>query len=162
MHGQPLVHLKDVVSAIRQVVDKRSELEPEETFIIAEHDVVSYKRLQDQIGILLYGREWRTFGIPKVIAKVGAWAEDKIFHQEKFVKPWMIDLADANYPVSIGSARVRLGWSPKHRLIQDLPQIITHLKKNPRQWYKINKLSLPSSFKGYQESEKIDKKEISL
>ncbi|MCW5979155.1 MAG: NAD(P)-dependent oxidoreductase [Bryobacteraceae bacterium] len=140
--GQAFVHLDDLVDCVRRVIDRRRELDDEEVFLIAEPDVMSYDELQDAIGELTYGREWPTIRIPKPLAKAGAWAMDKL-DQKAFIKPWMIDLADHHYPVSIERARRKLGWNPARRLRQTLPEIIRRLKEDPQRWYETNNLELP-------------------
>ncbi|MGH7824263.1 MAG: NAD-dependent epimerase/dehydratase family protein [Candidatus Binatia bacterium] len=140
-HGQAFVHLNDLVDCFRKVVDLRRELEPHELFLVAEPDVMSYADLQDQIGELIHQQEWATIRVPKVIAKAGAWVQEKMAGEEEtFIKPWMVDLADAHYPVEIERARQILGWEPQHLLRNTLTRMIGDLKTDPRQWYQKNKL----------------------
>jgi len=142
-HGQAFVHLDDLVSCLQRVVVLRDKLK-NEIFLIAEPDVMSYAELQDTLGELIHGREWPTFRIPKVMAKAGAWAQEKISGDEQtFIKPWMVDLADAHYPVAIGHARERLGWNPSHHLRDTLPEMIRRLNEDPRGWYELNGLPWP-------------------
>jgi nucleoside-diphosphate-sugar epimerase len=153
-HGQAFIHLDDLIACLQRVVEVRSELK-NEIFLIAEPDVMSYAELQDRIGELIHGKEWPTIRIPKVMAKAGAWAQEKIAGDEEiFIKPWMVDLADAHYPVAIGHARERLGWEPKHRLRDTLPEMIRRLKQDPRKWYEKNGLSWPED----EESESVESK----
>ncbi len=146
-HGQAFVHLNDLITCLHRVAELRSDLN-NEIFLIAEPDVMSYAELQDQLGELIHHKEWTTIRIPKVIAKAGAWAQEKIAGEEEtFIKPWMVDLADAHYPVAIGHARERLGWEPKHTLRETLPEMIRRLKQDPRKWYEMNGLSWPEDEK---------------
>ncbi len=121
-HGQSFTHLDDLVDAFLRVIELRHELGQYEVFLIAEPDVMSYAELQDQIGELLYGAEWPTIRIPKMVAKAGAWAQENIlgiWGHGTSVKPRMLrmaDLADTRCPVEIERARNRLGWEPRHRL----------------------------------------------
>ncbi|HEY7862388.1 MAG TPA: NAD-dependent epimerase/dehydratase family protein [Thermoanaerobaculia bacterium] len=143
-HGQPFVHLDDLVSCVERVVERRVELGKEDLFLIAEPDIVTYAEMQDRLGRLLHGREWPTIRIPKVAAKVGAWAREKTAGEEKtFIKPWMVDLADDHYPVVIAHAREELGWNPTHRLRETLPAMVESLRKDPKRWYEINGFPLP-------------------
>lgn len=142
--GQAFVHLDDLIDCFQKVVAKRHQLEQQETFLIAEPDVMSYAELQETLGELLHGEEWPTIRIPKVVAKVGAWVQEKVEGEEEtFIKPWMVDLADAHYPVAIGRAREKLGWKPKHRLCDTLPEIVRRLKQDPKKWYEMNGLEPP-------------------
>ena len=144
-HGQPFVHLADLADCVERTIELRRKLSGYEIFLITEPDVVSYAEMQDILGELLHGTEWPTIRVPKVVAKAGAWAMDKLAddEQEVFIKPWMIDLADDHYPVAIDHAKTRLGWEPKHRLRDTLPVMIQRFKRNPEQWYKRHELPPP-------------------
>jgi nucleoside-diphosphate-sugar epimerase len=147
-HGQAFVHLGDLITCLQRVVELRRELK-NELFLIAEPEVVSYAELQEKLGELIHGEEWTTIRIPKVIAKAGAWAQEKIAGEEEtFIKPWMVDLADAHYPVAIGHARERLGWEPRYTLRGTLPEMIRRLKQDPKKWYETNGLQSPEDEKG--------------
>jgi nucleoside-diphosphate-sugar epimerase len=145
--GQAFVHLDDLVECIARVIERRRELDEFEVFLVAEPDVMSYDELQDAIGEMLYGRDWPTIRIPKAVAKAGAWVKEKIGDEEEFIKPWMIDLADHHYPVSIEKARRKLGWEPKRRLRTTLPEMIRRLKEDPVRWYQENGLEVPEMLK---------------
>ena len=49
-HGWPFLHLDDLVSAVRQTIAKRYELEPFEVLSLAEDELMSYGEQQDRIG----------------------------------------------------------------------------------------------------------------
>jgi nucleoside-diphosphate-sugar epimerase len=144
-HGQAFVHLNDLVDCLVKTVERRSELGPYELLLIAEPDVMSYAELQERIGELIHGQEWPTIRLPKIVAKAGAWVKDKMADEDDpaFIKPWMIDLADAHYPVDIERARQELGWNPKHRLRNTLKEMIARLAHDPVRWHKTNGLPLP-------------------
>lgn len=146
-HGQAFVHLTDLVECVRLIVEQRNKLPETDVFIVAEPDLMSYEELQNQIGELLHGEEWTTVWIPKFAAKVGAWAQENVLGEKTFIKPWMIDLADDNFPVSIRHAQEKLGWNPQNTLRDTLPKMVGKLKENPRKWYQINKLTLPDNLK---------------
>jgi nucleoside-diphosphate-sugar epimerase len=146
-HGQAFVHLDDLITCLQRIIELRRELH-NEIFLIAEPDVMSYAELQDKLGELIHGEEWTTIRIPKVVAKAGAWAQEKIAGEEEtFIKPWMVDLADAHYPVAIGHARGSLGWKPVHTLRDTLPEMIRRLKQDPKKWYEMNGLEMPEDEK---------------
>lgn len=147
-HGQPYVHLEDLVDCVRRCVQLREDLGREEVFLIAEPDTLSYRELQDRLGELIHGKEWPTYRIPKIVAKAGAWAMDKLPMEEAFIKPWMIDLADDHYPVENSRARNRLGWDPAHDLREELKTIVENLRKDPERWYRENDLPVPESVQG--------------
>ncbi len=140
--GQPFVHVEDIARAICLAVKKRKTLSDREVFFIAEPELLSYGELQDRIGQLLYGREWWTAFAPKPLAKAGAYVMNKGPNNE-FIKPWMIDLTEANYPLSVKKAQERLGFTARHRLYEELPKIIEGLVNRPAHWYQANNLGGP-------------------
>jgi nucleoside-diphosphate-sugar epimerase len=142
--GQAYVHLKDLVDCIRRVVERRKALGRYEVFLVAEPDKMSYAELQDVIGELVHGREWPTIRVPKAVAKAGAWAQEKIVGDEdSFIKPWMIDRADDDYPVSVRHSREKLGWNPARRLRSTLPAMVDRMKADPERWLQINGIDKP-------------------
>jgi len=143
-HGSSFMHMDDLVDSIITCVKKREQLPPDLTLVLGEEKTLSYDILQRQISKHLYGKEIKTFSIPKPIAKVGSFVENHLpFFPPQFIKPWMIDLADDNYNLDISLAKRVLGWQPKKILEQTLPVMIESLKKDPLQWYKINGLEIP-------------------
>jgi len=145
--GQAFVHLDDLVDLVHLVIENRDRLGPYETFLVAEPDLVSYDELQDIIGEEIHGEEWPTIRIPKLIAKAGAWTLEKLSNDDDtFIKPWMIDRADDNYPVSSERARDFLGWEPKRRLRNTIPDMIRRMRDNPQRWYEGNGIPVPEHF----------------
>ena len=137
-HGNVFVHLDDVIDAVVKTVDRRNELPQEVTINIGEPETLSYEALQNMISKAIHGKEWKTYKIPKPIAKAGAWVQD-IF-DDPFIKPWMVDLADDHSEVDITRARQLLGWAPKHSLRETLPKMIAFLKSDRAVFYKENDL----------------------
>lgn len=148
-HGQPFIHLDDLIECVRRVISLRGKLGQRELFLIAEPDIVSYAEMQDRLGRLLHGHEWPTIRIPKIAAKAGAWVKEKVAGEgEKiFIKPWMVDLADDHYPVVIDRARERLDWKPTRRLRETLKEMVERLKSDPQKWYAMNNLAPPGDEK---------------
>jgi nucleoside-diphosphate-sugar epimerase len=146
-HGQAFIHLDDVVDCLERVVERRKQLDDYEVLLIAEEECLSYEELQDRLGELIHGEDdWPTIRIPKAMAKAGAWVQGKLARnakEEPFIKPWMVDLADAHYPVDMTLAKARLDWAPRRRLSRTLPAMVASLKNDPRAWYKENKIPLP-------------------
>ena len=137
-HGNVFLHMDDLLDAIEKTVEKRKSLPEEIAINIGEAGTPSYEQLQDKIGLLTHGEEWKTYEVPAPIAKAGAWAMD-VFG-DPFIKPWMIDRADEHYELDISLAEQLLGWTPKHNLLDTLPEMMKNLKADPEKWYKENKL----------------------
>jgi nucleoside-diphosphate-sugar epimerase/uncharacterized membrane protein len=139
-HGQSFVHLEDLVEALVLVVEHRRELPQVTKLVIGELETLSYDELQRAISRQLHGEEWKTYRVPKPLAKFGAWLQELLPGPGPFIKPWMIDLADDHYALNISRARTLLGWEPRQSLIETLPKMITALKADPPGWYKENRL----------------------
>lgn len=144
-HGAAFIHMEDLIEALWQAVHKRKILPKELTLLIGEEETLSYDALQKEIGKLIYGHAWKTWRIPKILAKFGAWSQEHLpFLPKTFIKPWMIDVADDHYALDITRARQYLGWQPKHSMRSTLPLMIQELKSDPIAWYDENRLRTPA------------------
>lgn len=140
--GASFLHMDDLVDAIVACVKKRKELPQETTLLLGEPKTLSYDQLQRLISKEIDGKEITTISIPKLLAKIGAWAQNHIpFMKKPFIKPWMIDLADDNYVLDITRVHNLLGWEPKHTLEETLPKMISCLKQDPTRFYRENLLN---------------------
>jgi nucleoside-diphosphate-sugar epimerase len=150
--GQAFVHLDDLTDAIRRAVDRRKQLPDDVAILIGEPDTYSYDQIQRELARLIHDEEdWETRQVPKSFAKSGAWLEGKIpGAAEPFIKPWMIDMADDHYELSISRARELLDWEPRHRLIDTLPAMVRALERDPVAWYKHHKMAPPE--RAYREA----------
>ena len=155
-HGQSFVHREDLIRCFRRVVERRKKLDGLQTILVGEPEVVSYGDLQGRFGELIHGKEWTTLRVPKTVAKVGAWVKDKLTEEKAFIQPWMVDLADAHYPVSIDKAESELGWTPRHRLADELAVMVSRLREDPRRWYEENGLPWP----GENEEQRSEREEV--
>jgi nucleoside-diphosphate-sugar epimerase len=137
-HGQSFLHLDDLVSLLKMLVEHRQGLPAEMSLLCGEPETVSYGELQKIFGQLIHGERWMTLRIPKWLAKIGAYLK-----ADPFIKPWMIGIADDHYELDISRAKALLAWEPRHSLRGVLPLMVAHLKENPAEWYKQNKLHPP-------------------
>jgi len=144
-HGQALVHLHDTLELFTRLVEHRGELPPELILGVGEPETLGYGEMQVLLGRLIHGEDWKTLQIPKAVAKTGAWLQDKLpLGRKPFVKPWMIDRADDHYELDITRVRKVVGWEPKRRVRETLPQIVAALKADPWAWYRENELEMPA------------------
>ncbi|MBS0649371.1 MAG: NAD(P)-dependent oxidoreductase [Verrucomicrobia bacterium] len=139
-HGASFLHMDDLVDAIEKAVQLRKQLPPETVLLLGEPRTLSYDELQRRISRLLFNKEFTTYRVPKMVAKIGAWAECHLPFTSSFIKPWMIDIADDHYELDISRAKKMLGWEPHHCLDESLVKMIEGLKADPVQWYKENQL----------------------
>jgi len=143
--GQAFVHLEDTAEAIALCIERRGQFGGFTPILIGEEETLSYDELQRIVSQLLTGAEIETVEIPKPLARVGAWIQDRIpFGEEAFIKPWMISLADDHYELDISRARLLLGWTPRHSLRETLPRMIAALRSDPEGWYRANGMEPPA------------------
>lgn len=143
-HGQAMLHLDDLATAIDLCVDKRYEFKGFETLALAEEEVMSYRELQKEIGTLIHQRPWPVVRIPAFVAKTGAAVMEKLpIIREPFIKPWMIPHSDEHFEIDVSKVRRKLGWEPQFHLKKVLPEMIHLLKTDPQEWYQKNKMEKP-------------------
>jgi nucleoside-diphosphate-sugar epimerase len=139
-HGASFLHMDDLVDAIEKAVQLRKQLPPETVLLLGESRTLSYDELQRRISRLLFNKEFTTYRVPKILAKIGAWVQCHLPFNSSFIKPWMIDISDDHYELDISRAKKLLGWEPHHCLDEALVKMIEALKADPVQWYKENQL----------------------
>jgi nucleoside-diphosphate-sugar epimerase len=146
-HGQAFVHLDDVVEAVTRAVNRRHQLPHEVALLIGEPETYSYEQIQSALAFRLHDQaDWSTQQIPKALAKMGIWIQDKIPGiEDPFIQPWMVDMADAHYELDISRAQGLLEWRPRHRLLATLPHMVDALQADPIGWYARHKLEVPST-----------------
>lgn len=152
--GQSMVHREDLLDSIRETVKRRARLPVDSELLIGEADALGYDALQDELGLIIHGVEdWPTIEIPKSIAAFGTWAQGKLEPAipdiidegvAPFIRPFMVELADDHFALDTRRARELLKWEPKHRLRDELHQIVATLKRDPSTWYMENGLPVPA------------------
>ncbi|MBM3201822.1 MAG: NAD(P)-dependent oxidoreductase [Chlamydiae bacterium] len=146
-HGSCYMHMEDLVNAMCLAFEKRHSLPKECIMEIGEDKTFSYDYMQRAISKKLFGKEMRTYRVPKWIAKMGAWMLCLI--GKSFIKPWMIDLADDHYALNISKAEKLLGFKPKHSVGKEISLMLDKMLENPEKWYKNNQLSIPKHLKSF-------------
>jgi nucleoside-diphosphate-sugar epimerase len=152
-HGNPFLHLEDLVDAYELAIAKVNELPHYFLVNIVEDKTIPYGQLQNMISQILEHKDFTVFRIPKWVAKTGAWVENKLPGFDQFIEPWMIDLADDHYEVDISLAKSQLGWTPKHFVGTSLPVMLQLLKTDPVKWYQINGLKISNYLKRHIEEQ---------
>jgi nucleoside-diphosphate-sugar epimerase len=143
-HGASFIHMDDLIEALASCVHKRKTLPSELILLIGEEETLSYDQIQRHMQRLIHGEEWKTWSVPKPLAKCGAWVQEHLPGMKpSFIKPWMIDLADDHYELDISRAKRVLSWAPKHNLAKVIPHWVKEIKEDPVMWYDENKLHAP-------------------
>ena len=139
--GQAFLHLDDLLDAIERIVDRRQTLPDVFPVLLGEADPIPFGELQRLIGRELHGEDWVTWNVPPAAAKLGAWAENRIFGEDAFIRAWMVDISSDHYELDLSQAKAHLGWTPKHSLRLDMPNMLQRLKDDPYHWYEENGLN---------------------
>ncbi|WP_375600396.1 NAD-dependent epimerase/dehydratase family protein [Devosia sp. Naph2] len=139
--GQSFVHVEDLADAVLRTVEHRTDLPNELPLLVGEPDVLGYDEVQDIIGEGLHGEEWTTLRIPEPLAKAGAWVQSNLLGDDDFIRPWMVEQANAHYVLDVSRARDLLGWHLRHSLRETLPRMVAALQRDPLKWYKANGLN---------------------
>lgn len=139
--GQSFLHIDDLADAFARLIERRRKLPQDLPLLVGEPEALGYDEIQDIVGCALHGEAWTTLRIPQPLAKAGAWVQDEALGGDPFIKPWMVDASNDHYILDISRAERVLSWSPQHRLRSTLPKIAEALKRDPRAWYKDNKLN---------------------
>ena len=151
--GQAMLHRDDILDAFRRTIDRRNALPHETALLVGEADAIGYDALQDRLGALMHGvGDWPTVQVPKPIAAAGLWAQARLEPvipdaidkgQTPFVRPFMAEMADDHYALDTRRARELLGWEPRHRFKEELPDLVRALKDDPPGWYRRNGVTPP-------------------
>ena len=151
--GQSALHREDMLAALRLAVDRREQLPTGCEILIGEADAIGYEVLQDTLGGLMHDSEtWLTLRVPKPLAAAGAWVQGQLEPvvpdaidggQAPFIRPFMVAMADDHYALDIRRARDLLGWEPRHRLADELSNMVASLKADPAAWYAANGIPAP-------------------
>jgi nucleoside-diphosphate-sugar epimerase len=107
-HGQPSLHLDDLVDAVERVVKRRGDLPAEAILLLGETETPSYEILQRRIGELVHGEPWPVVALPKPLVEAGAWVQEEVLSHDPFIRPWMVEIADDHYELDTSRARTLL------------------------------------------------------
>jgi nucleoside-diphosphate-sugar epimerase/uncharacterized membrane protein len=159
--GQAFIHVDDLVDLVRRLVEERERLPAALPLLAGEPTVLTYEALQNRLAALLHGESrWPTHEIPRPIAKAGAWLRerlepivpDAIDQGEKpFIKPYMAEISEHHYELDVSRAQDLLGWEPRHRLRDALPEMVAAFKAGPLAWYREHQLVPPAWLSGAHE-----------
>lgn len=139
--GQPYLHLDDLLDAVERIVERRASLPAEWPVLLGEKQVMSFGEMQKTLGRLIHDEDWKTLSVPAAAAKAGAWAENEIFEEDAFIRPWMVDISNDHYELNLADAEEKLGWTATRNIRTALPVIVEGLKNDPYRWYRKNKLN---------------------
>lgn len=151
--GQAMLHREDMLNAFVRCIEARASLPASSAFLIGEADAIGYDALQDRLGHLMHGEsDWPTRRVPKPLAAAGVWVQSALEPvvpdviddgRAPFVRPFMVQMADDHYALDTRAAELAFGWTPQHRLKEELPGMVQELKADPIGWYERHSLVKP-------------------
>lgn len=139
-HGNPYLHMDDLVHLIYLCIEKAKSLPPFLTLLASEDKSFSYIELHQRMSKALFGFTLPLIWVPKFAAKIGSF-----FLMNSFIKPFMIDIADLHYDCDCSKAKTLLGWRAEHSLDKNLESLVMWAKNNKQDFYKENNLIVPHS-----------------
>jgi len=146
--GMPYVHRDDLVTLVRNCVEREAELAEHEVFIASQHGAVLQRDLFPVVRQACGGGASPLFVSP-AIAGLGLRAKrllGALSGNAPFEQPWMLEFLDRPWVVDTSSTRARLQWActPGLDVCERLPTILEHLAREPKVWEHRNALRLSS------------------
>ncbi|MFN7987037.1 MAG: NAD(P)-dependent oxidoreductase [Thermoanaerobaculia bacterium] len=168
----PYLHVKDVVAALRLVLEKRpGDLAPGEVLIASPDGSTSHRELFAEATRHFDGAERQPVLMPRPLCGPGMWAREllgKVTGDLPFERPWMAEYIDLKMTIDASRTRARLGFSPRPRLevLRRLPFLIENLKTDPLEWNTRNRAAMkavqfPSNLRLHRLLEKYEDDVIS-
>jgi nucleoside-diphosphate-sugar epimerase len=143
----PYMHIREVASFFRILLDRLDLLAPGEIVVASPDGAVNHVELFEAATLSYFGYRRRPFLMPKLLCGPGMWVRDvagRILGDRPFERPWMASYIDRALTVDASRTRQRLGWSPVPRLhiVRRLPFLIENFKTDPLEWNKRNQAAL--------------------
>jgi nucleoside-diphosphate-sugar epimerase len=143
----PYMHIREVGTFFRILLDRVGQLEPGEVVIASPDGAVGHRELFEAATLSHFGYRRRPFMMPKLLCGPGMLALDaagRLLGSRPFERPWMARYIDLSLTVDASRTRQRLGWSPVPRLhiSRRMPFLIENFKTDPLEWNKRNQAAL--------------------
>ena len=136
--GLTYIHLNDtaeaLLAAIRFCPAERNQVH---RFLIGEAAPVTNQEIFDAVSRFFSRRRIPLMRLPAGIAGLGAQILGA-FDSSRFIQPWMIPFAEEHFEFDLTATQKALGWSPRHRLSEELPKILRRAAENPIEWLRLN------------------------
>ena len=143
----PYLHVNDVVTFLRRVMDSGPALTPGEVVIASGDGAVSHRELFGTATLAYDGKRRTPRYVAKPVCRAGIWGLDalgRITGQRPFERPWMADYIDREMRVDSSVTRRLLNWSPRPRLglLRRVPFLVENLKTDPHEWIARNQAAM--------------------
>jgi nucleoside-diphosphate-sugar epimerase len=143
----PYLHVHDVVTFLRRVLECGHDLTPGEVLIASGDGAVSHRELFGTATLAYEGKRRDPRYVPKALCRSGIWMLDalgRVTGQRPFERPWMADYIDQEMRVDSSVTRRLLGWNPRPRLglLRRVPFLVENLKTDPHEWIARNQAAM--------------------
>jgi nucleoside-diphosphate-sugar epimerase len=143
----PYLHVRDAVSFVRRVIDRRAELEPGEILVASPDGATNHRELFEAATLQNDGTRRRPLMMPKALCGPGMWAMDllgRLTGERPFERPWMARYIDLAMTIDASRTRARLGWAPRERLeiLRRFPFLVENLRTDPLEWHRRNRAAM--------------------
>ena len=143
----PYLHVHDVVTFLRRVMERGHELTPGEVLIASGDGAVSHRELFGMATLAYDGKRRDPRYVSKPICRAGLWGLDllgRVTGQRPFERPWMADYIDREMRVDSSVTRRLLNWAPRPRLeiLRRVPFLVENLKTDPHEWNARNQAAM--------------------
>jgi hypothetical protein len=143
----PYLHVRDVVSFFRTLLDQIPRLEPGAVVVASPDGAVSHRQLFDVATRIYYGKPRRPLLMPRPLCGPGMHARDlfgRLTGERPFERPWMAKYIDESLTIDARRTRERLGWAPRPRLeiLNRIAFLIENLRSDPVEWNRRNRAAM--------------------
>jgi nucleoside-diphosphate-sugar epimerase len=143
----PYLHVHDVSTFFRRVLEREQHLTPGEVLIASGDGAVSHRELFATATLAYYGKRLEPSYVPKSLCRAGLSVLNglgRVTGQRPFERPWMAAYIDREMRVDSSVTRGLLDWNPRPRLglIRRVPFLIENLKTDPHEWIRRNQAAM--------------------
>ncbi len=143
----PYLHIRDVVSLLKILIERGEEIKHGEVFIASPDGSTTHHQLFEAATLAFYGQRKKPVYLPKVLCRPGIWMRKVLGNftgHRPFEDPWMCRYIDLQMNMDAARTRKRLDWNPRSRLeiIRRIPFIIENFRAEPAEWHHRNTAAL--------------------
>ena len=143
----PYIHIRDIITYLRQVIKHRSSLQPAQILIASTFGSTSHLNLYKLSTRYYFGKVRKEILMPKPICSFGLFAMEGLGYitgKHPFERPWMRHYIDLQLNVDNKLSTQLLNWQPeqKNYIERRIPFMIERMKSEPNAWHTKNKAAL--------------------
>jgi len=139
----PYIHIRDLVSFFRQVLQQHEKLKSAEVLIASPSGSTTHKALFAQATRYFFGKVKEPVLMPRLLCGIWLYLRylwGRVTGNLPFECPWMYRYIDLQLDINSNHTCSRLDWSlnPRYDIERRLPYLIERLKSEPLAWHARN------------------------